>query len=91
MDSLGYQFNIGQKVLRFLYQLALEPSAYNVTETLTFRFPVDAEILASSVERTISGHIMLDCAPRPRSTIWCASRRTTGVIPGRICVGLLAK
>lgn len=47
MDSLGHQLSIGQKALWFLYQLAPEPSVYNVAKGQIRRYPRAAKEAAS--------------------------------------------
>jgi hypothetical protein len=65
MDSLGYQLSIVRGAFCFPISYPRSSRAYNVAEALTSRFPLDAEILASAVERAVPGHVMLDRVFRP--------------------------
>lgn len=56
----GRELSVGQEALWFLYQLAPDSSAYNVSGALNLHFPVDVATLGSAVARTIAGNSVLN-------------------------------
>ncbi|MDG4830670.1 condensation domain-containing protein [Solwaraspora sp. WMMD1047] len=60
----GRELSVGQEALWFLYQLAPESSAYNVSAAANLHFPVDLAALSAAVSRTVAGNSLLNSVIR---------------------------
>jgi hypothetical protein len=54
------ELTVGQEALWFLQQLAPDSSAYNTSGAVNLHFPVDVDVMAASVRRTVSAHRILN-------------------------------
>jgi Condensation domain len=60
----GRELSLGQEALWFLQQLAPDSGAYNVAAALNLHFAADPAVMASAVQRLVSGHTVLNCVFR---------------------------